>query len=70
MCDNRLFNENLSKLKTLINLKPELVERNEPPIITKIKKTNVKFEEILFNEIPMFETLLVIDTSIFKKLLS
>ena len=70
VCDNKLFIENFSKLKTLINLKPELVDRKEPPIITKIKKIKVKFDELLSNEIPMFETLLVIDISKFKKLLS
>ena len=30
------FNEYLSKEYTLINLKPELVEKKDPPIITKI----------------------------------
>ena len=37
VCDRRLFKENLIKVNTLITLIPELVEKNEPPIITKIK---------------------------------
>ena len=37
---------------------PELVEKKEPPIITKIKKINDKFFGELSNETPMFETLL------------
>tara|TARA_B100001094_G_scaffold253574_1_gene251999 strand:- start:338 stop:520 length:183 start_codon:yes stop_codon:yes gene_type:complete len=34
------------------------VEKNEPPIITKIKKTNDKFVELLLSEKPIFDTLL------------
>ena len=68
--DNKLFKENLIKLKTLINLKPELVEKKDPPIITNNKNMNDKFVETLLNEIPILETLLHIDTSVIKKLLS
>jgi hypothetical protein len=39
-------------------------------MITIIKKTNDKFVESLFNEIPMFETLLVNDKNRLIKLLS
>jgi len=41
------------------NLIPELVEKKEPPIITKIKNKNDKFDELLSKERPIFETLLV-----------
>ena len=62
--------ENLINDKTLITLKPELVEKNEPPIITSNKKINDKFLGVLSKEIPKLEILLVIETKIFKKLLS
>ena len=55
---------------TFTNLKPELVEKKDPPIITNNKNIKDKFGEILLKEIPIFETLLDIETSIFKKLLS
>ena len=35
-CEIRLFIENLNKAKSLKNLIPELVEKKEPPTITKI----------------------------------
>tara|TARA_B100001996_G_scaffold269205_1_gene210509 strand:- start:296 stop:535 length:240 start_codon:yes stop_codon:yes gene_type:complete len=63
-----LFNENLIKDNTLTTLNPELVEKNEPPIMTNIKKINDKFEGKLLKEIPRFDTLLVIETNKFKKL--
>tara|TARA_Y100000816_G_C26069446_1_gene562359 strand:- start:1260 stop:1493 length:234 start_codon:yes stop_codon:yes gene_type:complete len=62
--------ENLIKDKTLITLKPELVEKKEPPIITSIKKINDKFSGVLVKEIPKFDTLLIIETKMLKKLLS
>ena len=52
----------------MINLKPELVEKKDPPIITKIRKIKERFDSVSLNEIPIFETLLEIDTSKFKKL--
>ena len=67
---NKLFRENLIKVKTFITLKPELVEKKEPPSITSIRKTKTRFLGTCSNEIPIFETLLEIDTSTFKKLLS
>ena len=69
-CESKLFNENLIKDKTLITLNPELVEKKDPPIITKIKNINDKFLGVSSKEIPKFDTLLDIETSIFKKLLS
>ena len=68
--DRRLFIENLNKVKTFITRRPELVEKKEPPIITKIININDKLLGTLLKEIPIFETLLEIDTRIFKKLLS
>tara|TARA_B100000586_G_C19716583_1_gene263829 strand:- start:50 stop:232 length:183 start_codon:yes stop_codon:yes gene_type:complete len=44
------------------------VEKKDPPIITKIRKTKERFDSVSLNEIPIFETLLEIDTSKFKKL--
>ena len=40
-----------------MNLKPELVEKKEPPIMTKIRKTSVKFDCSWFIEKPILETL-------------
>jgi hypothetical protein len=40
---------------------PELVEKKEPPMITKIKKINERFFGLLSSEIPILETLLVKD---------
>ena len=41
--DTSSFIENLKSKKSLENLKPELVEKNDPPIIIKIIKINVRF---------------------------
>ena len=49
---------------------PELVEKNDPPIITIIKKVNDKFLELLSKEKPILETLLVRDRNNWLKLLS
>ena len=68
--ESKLFNEYLSKLNILITLKPELVEKNDPPIITNIRKTKDKFDGIFSKEIPRLETLLDKETRIFKKLFS
>ena len=54
----------------MITLRPELVEKKEPPSITSIRKTNTRFLGICSNEIPIFETLLEIETNILRKLLS
>ena len=70
MLDSKLFNEYLSKLIILITLKPELVEKKDPPTITKIRKIKDKFEGIFSKEIPRLETLLDKETKIFKKLFS
>ena len=70
MWESKLLRVNFIKDKTFITLKPELVEKKDPPIITKIKKINDKFFGVSSKEIPKFEILLIIETSIFKKLLS
>ena len=70
MFESKLFNEYLSKLNILITLKPELVEKNDPPTITNIRKINDKFDGIFSKEIPRLETLLDKETKIFKKLFS
>ena len=43
---------------------PELVDKKEPPIITKIKKINDRFCGALSREIPMLDMLLVSDKNI------
>ena len=50
--------ENLINEYILINLKPELVEKKEPPIITNKRKIKYKLLYSLSNEIPIFEILL------------
>ena len=59
--DKIWFSEYLNKEKIFINLKPELVEKKDPPIITKIKNIN---DKLLFSEEiekPMLDILLDID---------
>ena len=46
------------------------MEKKDPPITTKIRKTKDKFDGIFLKEIPRFETLLDKETKIFKKLFS
>jgi hypothetical protein len=53
----------------LINLKPELVEKNEPPIITKIKKIKTKFDCSSSSAKPILEILLDTDNRLKEKLL-
>ena len=48
---------------------PELVEKKDPPIITKIRNTKDKFVELLFKENPIFETLLARERKTSTKLL-
>ena len=42
-CDTSSFIENLNNKKSLENLSPELVEKNDPPIIIRIIKINIRF---------------------------
>tara|TARA_Y100000996_G_C22060700_1_gene453114 strand:+ start:185 stop:418 length:234 start_codon:yes stop_codon:yes gene_type:complete len=62
------FIEYLSKIYIFKSLNPELVEKNEPPIITMIKKINHKLEGELLKLIPIFDTLLVNENKIVEKL--
>ena len=51
----------------MINLKPELVEKKDPPIMTKIKNTKTNFGCSVLSEKPIFEILLVIEKKWTKK---
>ena len=42
-CDTSSFIENLKSKKSFENLRPELVEKKDPPIIIKIKKIKERF---------------------------
>ena len=55
---------------TFITLKPELVEKKDPPNITSNKNIKDRLRGISEKEIPIFETLLHIETKIVKNLLS
>ena len=50
-----------------MNRKPELVEKNEPPIITRIKKIKIKFGLLISLEKPIFDILLETDNRLFEK---
>ncbi len=56
--DNIWFSENLNNEKIFIKRKPELDEKKDPPIITKIKKIKVKFDSSKLIEKPIFDILL------------
>ena len=58
---------NLIKEYSFKNLIPELVEKKDPPIITRIKKIKYRLLGVLFKEIPIFEILLVKEKNIFEK---
>ena len=62
--------ENLNSATNFKNLRPELVEKKEPPIIINIIKTKVRLSGVLSREIPIFETLLDIARNIIPKLIS
>ena len=69
-CEIKLFIENLNKEKSFKKRIPELVEKKEPPIITKIKKIKDKLFGFVLSENPIFEILLVNDKNKSIKLLS
>ena len=52
-----------------MNLRPELVEKNDPPMMTNIKKTKVKFGWFVLSENPILEILLDTDRKLIEKLL-
>ena len=56
--------EYLNKEYIFINLNPELVEKNEPPIITKIKKIKDIFVLFDLREKPILEMLLDTDNKL------
>ena len=59
--------EYLNSEKILINRKPELVEKKDPPIITRIRNVKVKLDLLVSNEKPIFDILLDIDNKLIKK---
>ena len=61
------FRENLIREYILINLSPELVEKKDPPIITKSRNINWRLMNSLFKAIPMLDILLKIENMIFIK---
>ena len=52
-----------------MNLNPELVEKKDPPIITRIKNINDKFVCSDLIEKPIFDMLLATANKLFEKLL-
>ena len=62
--------EYLNKKYTFNNLRPELVEKKEPPIITIIKNINHKFDGESLKDIPIFDMLLVNEKRTVEKLYS
>tara|TARA_Y100000813_G_scaffold62925_1_gene44337 strand:+ start:400 stop:618 length:219 start_codon:yes stop_codon:yes gene_type:complete len=67
-CDTSSFIENLKSKKSLENLRPELVEKKDPPIIIRIIKIKVRFSGTS-NENPIFDIELHIDKKSVEKLL-
>ena len=67
-CEIKSLIENLNKAKSFKNLIPELVEKKEPPIITKIKNKKERSLGDFSNEIPILEILLAKDNKITLKL--
>ena len=67
-CDTSSFIENLNNKKSFENRRPELVEKNDPPIIIKIIKINVRFWGAS-RENPILEIELQIDKKSEEKLL-
>ena len=51
----------------MININPELVEKKDPPIITKIKYIKLKLDWSKFKEKPTLDMLLDIDNKILEK---
>ena len=68
-CETSSLIENLNNKNNLKNLIPELVEKNDPPMIIKIKKIKERYLGT-FKEKPMFEMELQIARKSDEKLLS
>ena len=64
------FNEYFVNEYNFKNLKPELVEKKEPPTITNNKKIKFKLFFFISSEKPIFEILLTKDKKFLLKLLS
>ena len=67
--DTSSFIENLKSRKSLENLRPELVEKKDPPIIIKIRKIKERFWGTS-RENPILDIELLIDRKSNEKLLS
>ena len=67
-CDTSSFIENLKSKKSFENLRPELVEKKEPPIIIRIIKIKVRFSGTS-KENPIFDIELQMDKKSVEKLL-
>ena len=65
--DKIWFREYLNNEYTLINLSPELVEKKDPPIITKIKNIRSRLDCEESNEKPILDILLESDNKLFEK---
>ena len=65
--DKIWFRENLNREYIFINLRPELVEKKDPPIITKIRYMKFKFSWAEPNEKPILVILLIIAKRFTKK---
>tara|TARA_B100001250_G_scaffold362840_1_gene341804 strand:+ start:106 stop:306 length:201 start_codon:yes stop_codon:yes gene_type:complete len=50
-----------------MNLNPELVEKKEPPIITKIKNINIKLGLLSLRDRPILDILVQMDKKSFEK---
>jgi len=59
--------EYLNNEYTLINLRPELVEKKDPPIITKIKNIKSRLVCEVSNAKPILDILLESDNRLFEK---
>ena len=68
--DRIWFNEYFVNEYIFKNLKPELVEKKDPPIITKIRYIKLNFDWSNWREIPILDILLTNDKKIKVKLLS
>ena len=67
-CDTSSFIENLKSKKSFENLRPELVEKKDPPIIISIRKIKERFFGTS-KENPIFDIELQIDKKRTEKLL-
>ena len=69
-CEIKLLIENLNRVYSFKKRIPELVEKKEPPTITRIKNIKDKFEGLSSKENPILDILLVNEIKIRLKLFS